>query len=147
MFVLLDLHGAPGTQAQQSNTGCYTSGVYWDTDWNKTWTKNAIIALANICKANTTSCYGVELLNEPDWSISRDSLVRFYQDAIKASRDAGLRKHTPMVIMEWMPNWKYFDGKWAQFFPESTYGATNFDTHIYDFKNTVAEEEAAWEKS
>ena len=44
--ILFDLHGAPGSQSPESNTGCSLKhngddGMYWDTDWNKTWTKNA----------------------------------------------------------------------------------------------------------
>ena len=67
--VLLDLHGAPGSQNPSSHNGCNTGGVYWDTKWNKKWTKKAIVALAEICKEFENSCYGVELLNEPHWDI------------------------------------------------------------------------------
>ena len=49
--IMFDLHGAPGGQSGESNTGCSLKhgrkeGFYWDTDWNKTWTKNAFRALA-----------------------------------------------------------------------------------------------------
>lgn len=53
--ILFDLHGAPGSQSGESNTGCSTKhngdgGVaYWDTEWNKTWTENAFLALSKIC--------------------------------------------------------------------------------------------------
>jgi hypothetical protein len=51
----------------------------------------------------------------------------------------------PLVIMEWMPLWTTsWHGKWEKYFPEAEYGTTQVDTHIYDFKDTVAEEEAAW---
>jgi hypothetical protein len=39
---------------------------------------------------------------------------------------------------------KYWINSWYDFFPESTYGKVIIDTHIYDFKNTVKEEEQAW---
>ena len=52
--ILLDLHGAPGSQSGESNTGCSfkyngNGNFYWDSDWNKLWTKNALIAVAKIC--------------------------------------------------------------------------------------------------
>ena len=42
--------------------------------------------------------------------------------------------------------WSHWEGNWQKFFPEETYGAVFLDTHIYDFKNTVADEEAAWDQ-
>ena len=47
--------------------------------------------------------------------------------------------------MEWMPKWSYWQNNWKSFFPKATYGQVWLDTHIYDFKNTVAEEEEAWD--
>ena len=117
--------------------------MYWDTDWNKQWTVSAFKAMAQICKDAGDTCYGVELLNEPDWHISRDSLKDYYQDAIKVAREqVGLDKKVPIVIMDWMHIIQsYWNNRWQEFFPESTYGKVIVDTHIYDFKNTVQEEE------
>ena len=41
--ILFDMHGAPGCQSPESNTGCSLKHggapeAYWDTDWNKLWT-------------------------------------------------------------------------------------------------------------
>ena len=48
----------------------------------------------------------------------------------------------PVVVMEWMDEIQsYWNNRWQEFFPESTYGKVIVDTHIYDFKNTVQEEE------
>ena len=47
--------------------------------------------------------------------------------------------------MDWMYEWNYWNNNWDSFFPESTYGKVIFDTHIYDFKNTVEEEEKSWD--
>ena len=54
------------------------------------------------------------------------------------SREAGLPMAVPMIIMDWTFEWNHYKGKWQTLFPESIYGATNFDTHLYDFKDTVA---------
>ena len=82
IYVMLDLHAAPGNQNGDSHGGCHvdTSG-YWDTDWNKQWSTEAVVALANICKEHW-NCYGVEPLNEPSGSINRDSLLEYLQGAI-----------------------------------------------------------------
>ena len=77
IWVLLDLHGAPGSQNGDSHSGCTIGGVYWDTEWNKLWTKNAVVALADIC-GESWNCYGIELLNEPGIDINRDSLISYY---------------------------------------------------------------------
>jgi hypothetical protein len=52
---------------------------------------------------------------------------------------------TPMVIMDWTFEWYFYAGRWTSLFPESVYGATNFDTHIYQFMDTVAAEERVWD--
>ena len=49
--------------------------------------------------------------------------------------------------MEWMNEWNYWNNKWDSFFPFSTYGKVILDTHIYDFKKTVKEEEQSWDAS
>lgn len=146
IYVMLDLHGAPGNQNGDSHGGCHVQEVYWDTEWNKKWSLDAVVALANICQENS-SCYGVEVLNEPGSSISRDSLITFSQDAIRAAREAGLSMTVPMIIMDWNWAWTSYKGKWTSLFPEATYGATNFDTHIYRFGNTVSDEEVLWDQN
>jgi aryl-phospho-beta-D-glucosidase BglC (GH1 family) len=52
--VMLDLHGAPGSQNGESNTGCSfkykgDSKYYWDNELNKEWTIKAVVELAKIC--------------------------------------------------------------------------------------------------
>jgi len=77
--VLLDLHAAPGNQSGASNAGCYTQNIpHWDNDRNKEWTAKAVTALGQICKDAGEACYGVELLNEPGWEVSRVHLREWY---------------------------------------------------------------------
>jgi len=119
--VMLDLHGAPGSQSGESNAGCsFKYGgdgqYYWDTDWNKEWTVKAVTKLAQICRDQGDACYGVELLNEPAFpggGLDRDHLLQFYRTAIKAARAVGLPKSKPLVVMEWAPHWdEFWAGKW-----------------------------------
>ena len=74
LTVLLDLHGAPGGQSTNQCTGCATScegdgcnsGLYYFfTEYNRKNAVAAVVELAKICQAFASSCYGVELLNEP----------------------------------------------------------------------------------
>ena len=117
--ILFDMHGAPGSQSPESNSGCshkfgshfWSQHYYWDTDWNKKWTQTAISAIAQICKDAGETCYGVELLNEPDYRISRSHLKEFYQSAIKDVREnVGLPMEVPMVVMEWAIMWFNWEG-------------------------------------
>ena len=160
--VLYDLHGAPGGQSGESNAGCSTKGfalngvdkekgsegyAYWDTPWNQKWTTAAFAAMAQICKDAGDTCYGLELLNEPLQTLSRDSLEGWYQHAIQvARRDVLLPHHVPIVVMDWMgPIQSHWLNRWHDAFPEATYGKVLLETHIYDFKNTVAEEQQSWD--
>jgi len=84
-------------------------------------------------------------LNEPGYvsgGIDRETLLKFYQDAIKAARATGLPSEKPMIVMEWKSHWKSFwGGNWDKYFPENEYGKVILDTHMYDFKKSVEEAE------
>ena len=58
----------------------------------------------------------------------------------------GLDMNIPIVVMEWMPLWHYWNNEWDKYFPKETYGSVILDTHIYDFKDTVEAEEKEWDK-
>lgn len=63
-----------------------------------------------------------------------------------AARETGLDPQTPFVIMDWSYEWVHFENKWYELFPIETYGQTVFETHFYDFKDTVEQEEKAWNR-
>jgi len=52
-------------------------------------------------------------------------------------RETNLSMEVPMIIMDWAYLWFHYSGRWYDLFPTETYGQTMFDTHIYDFKDTV----------
>ena len=41
--------------------------------------------------------------------------------------------------------WFFWENKWDKIFPEETYGKVILDAHIYDFKDSVEEEEKSWD--
>ena len=72
--VLLDLHGAPGGQTVNQDTGCATAcegdgcgkaSHYFTRPRNVATAVTAVTRLAQMCVAAGPTCYGIELLNEP----------------------------------------------------------------------------------
>jgi len=142
--ILLDFHSAPGSQSGNENTGCdlgADSMTYWDTDWNKNLSLQAIEAMAKICADKGSTCWGISLLNEPysPWTgqgISRDSLKSFYVDAIQRSR-VHLASGVPILINDW-PDWigSYWKSQ-ASTFKRAGYGKIAFSTHFYQWAHTT----------
>jgi len=141
--VLLDFHSAPGGQSGNENTGCDLGGdsnTYWDTDWNKQLSLQSIEAMAEMCSSKGSTCWGMELLNEPygpnGQGISRDSLKSFYEEAIRKARQH-LALEVPLVIMDW-PDWiaSYWKGHASTYSDYSTYGKIVFSTHLYQWIDT-----------
>lgn len=128
--VLLDLHAAPGTQAKDIWTGCYSQdSPVFDTDWNAQLATAAVEAMAKMCASYNQSCYGVEVLNEPQTpQVPLDYLKKFYSDAITVSRKY-LEKNVPIILFSWTRDLDYW--KNVQF-PFHTYGNVIWDTHLYE---------------
>ena len=115
--VLLDLHGAPGGQTVNQDTGCATAcegdgcgkaSHYFTRPRNVATAVTAVTRLAQLCAAAGPTCYGIELLNEPtpyivgEGASDRAALLQFYKHAIQAARGAGgLDAAVPIVLMDW----------------------------------------------
>ena len=115
--VLLDLHGAPGGQTVNQDTGCATAcegdgcgkaSHYFTRPRNVATAVTAVTRLAQMCVAAGPTCYGIELLNEPtpyivgEGAADRAALLHYYQLAIAAVRGAGgLDAAVPIVLMDW----------------------------------------------
>ena len=86
--VLLDLHGAPGSQNGFDNSGRYGS-VDWQQGDTVSQTLTALQNLANRYKGDTDVVTAIELLNEPlGTSLNLDEVKDFYSkgyDTIKAA--------------------------------------------------------------
>ena len=72
--VLLDLHGAPGSQNSEIHSGCVVNSDdggpvkpehYFDTIWNMQLAVAAIDVMAERCAEAGDVCFGVQVLNEP----------------------------------------------------------------------------------
>jgi hypothetical protein len=132
--VLLDLHGAPGGQADNSFTGCdQGNGNYFlHTSWNKELYVLVIEAMAKLCARHGDTCYGVELLNEPGDQLQRDMLAELYKRAILAAR-AHLPVDKPLVIMDWTKWLEWW--KKHEHFSYEVHGRVAFATHVYELAN------------
>lgn len=76
--VLLDLHGAPGSQNGKDHSGRIGKKAWHTSEQNIAKTLDVLGRLADRYK-DSTSLLGVELLNEPGWMLPRGRLRRYYQ--------------------------------------------------------------------
>jgi len=146
--VLLDLHGAPGSQSGSQDAGCSVKwgNFYFNTPYNFQLAVEAITQLAKICVQWGDTCFGIELLNEPccpngndgGGHMERSNLKSYYQQASKAARAAGLPLSKPLVIQDWTSwlnlYWKYNDlGSYEEV------GRIIYDAHLYLGKQTSSQ--------
>ncbi|HSH17872.1 MAG TPA: glycoside hydrolase family 5 protein, partial [Candidatus Saccharimonadales bacterium] len=78
--VLLDLHGAPGSQNGRDHSGRIGPKDWYADEKNMQETINILERLVRRYKASP-SFLGIELLNEPGWSPLYPTLRRYYQQA------------------------------------------------------------------
>ena len=82
LAVLLDLHGAPGSQNGADHSGCDSDGVGWHGDASVKLSLKAIDTFARRY-APHPSFLGIELMNEPGWAVEWDhgKLLEYYTRA------------------------------------------------------------------
>lgn len=122
--ILLDLHGAPGSQ-----NGYDHSGRIGDINWDKD-PKNVVSTLDIIEKiskryAERKALFGIELLNEPHISIDINFLKAFYNDAYKLIRRICGNQITVVISDSFRP----YEFKDFMPFPEFT--NVILDSHFY----------------
>jgi glucan 1,3-beta-glucosidase len=84
--ILLDIHGAPGSQNGQDHSGRTGSYKWHKNDQNIIKTLDVIDQLARRYKSHP-SLLGFELLNEPSKKLPKRVVVPYYQAAYKLIRD------------------------------------------------------------
>lgn len=85
LTVLLDLHGAPGSQNGSDHSG-KSGPLEWDKKpENIARTLDVLEALARRY-GKRPNLMGLELLNEPSWNVPIATLQKFYQDAARRVR-------------------------------------------------------------
>lgn len=136
--MVLDLHGAPGSQNGHDNSGRSSAGIQWPQPHNINRTVAVLAALAQLAnEVNAdarTACVveGIELLNEP-WTTCvggpislADTLLPFYQRAYAAVRNASFAGDV------WVHDGFCYDGPaWDGLLPPPQYTRVLLDTHIY----------------
>lgn len=124
LFIVLDLHAAPGCQNGFDNGGL--SGI---CEWHKRnghidQTLAFLKQLAQTYK-HQSSLKGIEVLNEPRWDISLKIIQDFYKTSYTIIRDT-----IPRLIDIY-----FHDGfrlnEWESFFKENAFENVYLDTHMY----------------
>jgi uncharacterized repeat protein (TIGR01451 family) len=140
IYVLLDLHGAPGAQSKECHTGrCWYNRLFQGDEQERAKFQARTIALwqeiANHYKDNTT-VMGYDLLNEPNAIISndvqgpnkaeRERLWAFYDQLYDAIRDTVSDTHH-IIVME--GNWDW----WPTLPDPAKYGWENVVYQIHHY--------------
>jgi len=122
--VILDLHGAPGSQ-----NGWDHSGRAGDIGWHKNPNniKETIRVLGTFAQryGNHPALYGIELLNEPIWKIPIAVLKEFYQNAYSE-----IRKHAGTDVAVVIHD-SFRAMAWQNFMKQPHYSNVIIDTHLY----------------
>lgn len=84
--VLIDLHGAKGSQNGQHHSGRGGSSTWFRSSRYRQETIEILVALA-AHYTDQPHVWGIELLNEPKWGLFHFKLRRFYKQAYKAIID------------------------------------------------------------
>jgi glucan 1,3-beta-glucosidase len=122
--VLLDLHGAPGSQNGWDHSG-RVGTIAWHT--SKENIERTLRALENLAERykRFDNLLGIELLNEPHWTVPLDILADFYQEAYRRLRRR-IGDRVAIVI---------HDGfralAWSKIMQGPAFPGVILDTHLY----------------
>jgi glucan 1,3-beta-glucosidase len=124
IHIVLDIHGAPGTQ-----NGWDHSGQAGEANWARD-ERNIITTLETVNKlakryARNPQLLGFELLNEPKWTLPRAALLRYYQAAYKLLR----KECGPNMWIIFHDNFR--PRRWKRQLRGSAYSNFVMDTHQY----------------
>jgi len=123
--VLLDMHGAPGSQNGNDHSG-RAGALGWHTSpQNIAHTLRVVDDLAAHCKG-FDNFLGFELLNEPHWDVPIDILKRYYLEGYQRVRKHVGKERTAVVIHD-----GFRPQAWANFMQEPQYSNVLLDTHLY----------------
>lgn len=126
--LILDLHGAPGSQNGWDHSG-RAGAIDWHKDPNNI--KETVRVLGSFAQkfGNHPALFGVELLNEPSDHIPVEVLRDFYRNAY-----AEVRKYSgPGVAIIFHDSFRAM--AWQNFMNEPDYENVVIDTHLYQLFN------------
>jgi glucan 1,3-beta-glucosidase len=121
--VLLDLHGAQGSQNGWDHSG-QAGEIGWTKPENQAASLRTLSELAERYGAHP-NLWGLELLNEPKQEVSLEILRGFYQSAYQVLRPK-LPASVAIVVHD-----GFRAGAWQGFAPTPQYSNVVLDTHMY----------------
>jgi glucan 1,3-beta-glucosidase len=137
--LLLDLHGAPGSQNGWDHSG-RRGEIGWHKDPNNVRETLRILETLAQKYGKHPALFGIELLNEPHDQIPIEILKGFYQDAYSR-----IRKHVgPEVAVVFHDSFRAM--AWKNFMKEPEYSNVLIDTHLYQSFSDQDRERTAQEQ-
>lgn len=124
IYVLLDVHGARGSQNGADHSG-QCGEIKWHTDSQNI--ENTILFVRKLVERykNNKFVMGIQLLNEPSSSIPINILKDYYKRAYKAVREVITDNEYIVVMHDSFRSLEWQDIK------ESEYPGAVLDTHLY----------------
>jgi len=137
--LLLDLHGAPGSQNGWDHSG-RSGPINWPKDPQNI--RETLRVLESFAQkyGQHPALYGIELLNEPRDVVPLEILQQFYQDAY-----ARMRPHLdPRVAIVFHDSFRPL--AWKKFMQEPAFSNVILDTHLYQCFDNAARGRTAQEQ-
>jgi glucan 1,3-beta-glucosidase len=121
--VLLDLHGAPGSQNGKDHSG-RSGTIAWHKEGN---VERTLEALEELCKryAGVPCLVGVELLNEPAWKLGKKRLTAYYEQGYEI-----VRKHMGDETLVVFPD-AFKPKRWKRVLHGEGFTNVVMDAHLY----------------
>jgi glucan 1,3-beta-glucosidase len=137
--LLLDLHGAPGSQNGWDHSG-RSGPINWPKDPHNIQETLRVLESFAQKYGSHPALFGIELLNEPRDVVPLEILQKFYQDAY-----ARLRKIVdPGVAIVFHDSFRPF--AWKKFMQEPAFSNVILDTHLYQCFSAADKDRTALEQ-
>lgn len=121
--VVLDLHGAPGSQNGHDHSGS-TGKIVWAKQENIDKSLKVIARLAERYKGQHCLA-GIELLNEPSWSVGHKTLREYYESGYET-----VRKHCGTDVAVIVGD-AFHPTRWKRTMRSDKYQNKMLDIHLY----------------
>lgn len=136
--VVIDLHGAPGSQNGLDHSGCQMN-VEWTEKRNIELSLNAVEAIM-LRYADQANFLGIEVLNEPSYQIEQTNhtlLLGYYDHAYRV-----VRRYSNKALFIFNDLYSDFFGLWVSELREPKYYNVVLDLHLYDWQEPYTFESA-----
>jgi glucan 1,3-beta-glucosidase len=137
--LLLDLHGAPGSQNGWDHSG-RSGPINWPKDPKNIEETLRVLETFAQKYGNHPALCGIEVLNEPRITVPLEILQQFYRDAHSRLR----KRLEPRVAIVFHDSFRPF--AWKEFMRESAFTNAILDTHLYQCFGAQAKSRTAREQ-